>query len=79
MGVHNAYDMATPRAGKPQKQAEDLAVRRNGWPRFSIEVPVALLRKVDAEATRGDRSRAAEVRVLLAEAIEARRTQRDAP
>ncbi len=68
--------MTTPRQGKPPKSAADLAERVPGMPRFSVEVPRPLLRSVDAEATRHDRSRVAEVRVLLGEAIEARRAAR---
>lgn len=68
--------MTTPRQGKPQKSAADLAERVPGMPRFSVEVPVALLKRIDAEAQRADRSRIAEVRVLLGEATEARRMAR---
>jgi metal-responsive CopG/Arc/MetJ family transcriptional regulator len=42
-------------------------------PRFSIEVPADLLAQIDEEATRDDRSRIAEIRVLLGEALAARR------
>ena len=70
--------MATTRArqGKPPKPAADLARRIPGMPRWSQEAPDALLKRIDAEAARNDRSRNAEVRVLLDEALEARRSKK---
>ena len=45
-------------------------------PRFSIEMPVDLLAQIDEEAIRDDRSRIAEIRVLLGEAIATRRARK---
>jgi hypothetical protein len=42
-------------------------------PRFTVELPADLVVQIDAEATRNDRSRIAEIRVLLGEAVAARR------
>jgi metal-responsive CopG/Arc/MetJ family transcriptional regulator len=42
-------------------------------PRFSIEMPASLLRRIDAASKRNLRSRNAEVRVLLGEALDARK------
>lgn len=65
--------MSTQKPGKPAKSAADLAARVPGMPRFSVEVPAPLLKRVDTAAKRNDRSRNAEVRVLLAEALDARK------
>ena len=45
-------------------------------PRFSVEMPADLLAQIDEEATIDDRSRIAEIRVLLGEAVAARRAVR---
>jgi len=42
-------------------------------PRFTVELPAELVASIDEEARRDDRSRIAEIRVLLGEAIAARR------
>lgn len=70
--------MQTPRKGKPQKSSADLAQRVPGMARWSQEAPEALAAMVDAEAARNDRSRNAEVRVLLADALKARGAKRAA-
>lgn len=60
--------------GRPEKRPDELAGRKGSkLKRFSIEVPLELAMAVDQEASRNDRSRVAETRVLLAEALEARR------
>jgi hypothetical protein len=46
-------------------------------PRFSIEVPADVLAQIDAEAAGNDRSRIAEIRVLLGEALAARRAGKE--
>jgi hypothetical protein len=69
--------MSTPRIGRPSKSARALASRRRAHPRWSQDAPVALVEAVDAEARRNDRSRNAEVRVLLADALDARNQQRN--
>jgi hypothetical protein len=70
--------MQTPRQGKPQKSAADLARRVPGMARWSQEAPDALLKRIDAEARRNDRSRNAEVRTLLADGLDARKAARAA-
>ena len=62
--------------GKPQKPAADLAARRPGLARPNVEVSLATLKEIDREATRNQRSRSAEIRVLLSEALAARRGKR---
>ena len=64
------------REGRPPLPAADVAQRVPGSPRWSQEAPEAMLRRIDAEAKRHDRSRNAEVRVLLAEALDARRARK---
>lgn len=59
--------------GKPAKSAAKLASRTEGMPRFSIEIPEDLLTTIDGLAVADARSRNAEIRVLLGEAVAARK------
>lgn len=58
--------------GKPPLPASSLATRVPGMARPNVEVDVATLAEIDRHAKAHDRSRAAEIRVLLAEALAAR-------
>lgn len=66
----------TPREGKPQKPATDLADAPDGGKRWTQNAPLPLVAALDREATMNDRSRTAEVRMLLGEALAARRASR---
>jgi len=57
-------------AGRPPKAASALAAgTRAGTRRFSIELPEHLLVELDERALRNERSRNAEIRVLLGETL----------
>jgi hypothetical protein len=70
--VHRADMARGTRDGRPTKPADEIASRIEGMRRFSIELTDEQLAKVDREADLDDRSRNAEIRVLLAEALAAR-------
>jgi len=59
--------------GRPPVSADQLARRVEGMARFSIELPDDLLADVEASAARDERSRIAQIRVLLGEALAARK------
>jgi len=68
---------APRRKGRPTvPAAEAVAARRPGWRRFSIEMPLELVEAVEASATADERDRAAQIRVLCAEALAARGEQK---
>lgn len=52
--------------------ADELTRRKRGMPRFSVEMPRALLARVDDAAKVNLRSRNAELRILVNEALDAR-------
>lgn len=58
--------------GKPAKSAADVAARVPGMPKFSLEMQEQLLARVDVAAAGDARRRNGEIRVLLAEALDAR-------
>lgn len=65
--------------GQPPKAAGDLYARKAGMPRFAIEIPASLLRKVERLAKSDRRSRNAEIWALLEEAVEARQKKLSEP
>lgn len=64
------------RVGAPQRPAVDLAATPGGGRTWSQRAPLHLVLSLDAEAARDHRPRGEMVRVLLWEAIEARRIAR---
>lgn len=68
--------MQAKKVGRPATPTQDVAQRIPGMPRFSIEVPLQMLTRVDLEAAHHDRSRNAEIRVLLGEALDRRASEK---
>jgi len=64
--------------GKPPKPARELARGAEaGTVRFSLELPEALLVQIERLARADARQRNAQIRVLLAEAVAARKAERE--
>ena len=65
--------------GRPSSPSSSLKQRRPGFARPNVEVTLGVLDAIDREADAHDRGRAAEIRVLLGEALAARGAKVEEP